>query len=268
MSKIDLSILEKFGRKAPMVEVYIEEYNKVIDFDEELGDVAAKGAAFMREVAENHPDAVAKANAVIEQIQALDDVSRAVVVHTITTNRELRKHLKNYVETNQPKVEEVSLSNERIAQIWTDRSSAQQQALFIYKSFQSGFLTKEELDLLPTPPEGKRGAAPGVKRGAMGRKLPSTVSWIIDNEEVGVKSGAEAAKLIGCKAADLRIAIENAYPDATPANFTVTVNDKEVHGTVVVDDPTHPDTSSDEDDTPDGEVGDFDFDVDDLDTDD
>lgn len=264
MSKIDVSILEKFGRKAPMIEVYVENYNKVIDFDEELGDVAAKGAAFMREVASQHPDAVAQARAIIEQIADLSDPARAVVIHTLTTDRDFRKHLKDYVEQNQPPAEETNLTNERIAQIWEDRSEAQQQALFAYKMFTSGFLTADELALLPEPPQGKRGAAPGVKRGAMGRKLPKTVSWIIDNEEVGIKSGAQAAKLIGCKAADLRIAIEKAYPDSTPSNFTVEVNSKSVTGNVVDDSATDDEPGEGDDEL---EVDDFDVDEFDVDTD-
>jgi len=261
--KIDIDLREAFGRKAELVQYYVDDYNLVIDLDEQLGDAAATGSAFMKEVAVSNPDAVAKANAIKEQLKSFSLVERAVIIHELTTDRELRKVLTDFVSANKPKEETPTLPDTEVARIWTERSDAQKRAINLHRMLSSGTLTADELALLPDPPEGKRGAAPGVKRGTMGRKLPAKVSWIIANEEHGVKSGADAAKLIGVKAADLRIAIEKAYPDATPDEFKVELNGKEVFGTVVDSTTVDNEPGEGDDDTLDTDNLDVEFDVED-----
>jgi hypothetical protein len=261
----DEELESKFGEAHDIVRFYLKDYNKVEELDEKLGDTAARGNAFMKSVAEQHNDAVAVANAIIEQLNALDDVQRAVAVHTIVNDRDSRKHLKEFVEKNQPAETEQTATDAEIAQIWNDRSAACKRAGNLHNMLSMGTITEEQLALLPAPPQGKRGAAPG-KRGAMGRKLPKTVSWTIGDEEVGVKSGPDAAKIIGVKTSDLRLAIENAYPDSTPVEFKVTINGKQVFGSIVNGDDSAPEDTLDESEDSDEDFEiEEDFDLDDED---
>lgn len=237
LTKINPESLEQQlgAAKWPIVQFFVNDYNLIVDLDDQIDEATATGNAFMRELAENNADAVAQANAIKEQINALAPAARAVVIESLVSDSSLRKFLREYLAANAPKAETTNVNVELVAKLWNDRADAQKRCVSLYSAFKQGTLTESELALIPEPPEGKRGAAPGVKRGQMGRKLPKNVSWIIDNEECGILKGTDAAKRIGVKVADLRQAIEAKYADATPDNFEVRLNEKQVVGNVVRD---------------------------------
>ncbi len=249
---IDMSV---FGGKAPLVQYYVDAIELVAELDEQLGDSSARGAAFMRTVAAENEDAVAIANAIVEQIKGLSPVAKAVVMHQVSSNGDLRTALRTYVKENQPSEEQRTVSDEEVQVLWAKRSDAQKNAASFFAAFSTGgTLTKDELAHLPEPPAGRKGAAPGA-RGPVGRQLPKTIAWEISDKEGkleshGVKTNAEAAKLAGTKVGEIRRAVEAAYPDTTPEHFTISIGGITIVGHVQANAEPEP-----------TEVDEFDFDA-------
>lgn len=271
MPLADTIDLTPFGEHAPLVMFYLKHVDEVHELDSQLGDKAAKGADFINSLKEQHPDAVAEAEQIIKSITENTDLAkRAIVVFMLTRNRDFSRLATDYIAANQPKEEEQNQDVAALAELWAKRSNAQKQAAFMYKGLELADFPKEVFDILPTPPEGKKGVAPGQKRGQQGRHLPSPVSWTVTTskedgttitEDHGKQTGAQIAKICGVKSTDIRLAVEKAYPDSTPNEFTVTVGNKTIVGKVVTEDGAAPteDTDDSDNDEINDDLGELDF---------
>lgn len=226
---------------------------EVRELDIQLGDTAAKGNAFISEVKTRNEDAVKHANSIIESIKNMTDAeAQAVVAFIVSRDREISRIATDYIKANEPTQEATTQSNEELAVLWNKRSVAQKKAAALFDAIKLtvGIEDNDELVAtypeLPALPAGKRGAAPGTKRGRMGRKLPAGIHWTVDGEDVGERSAKDVASMLKVKVAELRVALEEAYPDALPNVFETTINEKVVRG--VIGEATTPASDDDNDD--------------------
>lgn len=239
---------------------YREAVNDVEAKDLALGDTAAKGNVFFTELRERNVEAASTAERMLQQIKDMTDAeAQAVVAYIVSRDREISRIATDYVKAHETAAAETAVqSNEEIVRLWNERSTAQKKAAALFEAIKLSLGVENDEDLagvLPALPKGKRGAAPGTKRGRMGRKLPAGIHWTVDNEDVGEKNTKDVATLLKVKVADLRTALEEAYPETLPNVFETTINGKVVRG--VVGEPTTPAADDDTDD--DDELGELDF---------
>lgn len=242
-----------------IADAYKQAVSEVEAHDLALGDTAAKGNAFIGELRERNVEAAQTAERMIQQIKDMTDAeAQAVVAFIVSRDREISRIATDYIKANEPTSEAVEHSNEEIARLWNERSIAQKKAAALFEAIKLSLGVEDDEALaavIPALPKGKRGAAPGTKRGKMGRKLPAGIHWTVDGEDVGEKNPKDVASLLKVKVSDVRTALEEAYPDTLPNVFEATINGKVVRG--VVGEPTTPAADDDNDD--DDELGELDF---------
>lgn len=232
-----------------LVGPYDEAVARIHELDLEMGDTAAKGNAFFNDVKERNPDAVAEAETFIQQVKDMADAEfQAVVAYIVSRDRELSRLATDFIKANEPEVATPTQSNEVLAHLWEERSKAQKLAASLFEAIRLTVgVEADVLNTMITPlPAGKRGAAPGTKRGKMGRKLPAGIHWTVAGEEVGEKDTKTVASLVGVKVAELRTHLEAEFPDSLPQVFETTINEKVVRG--VIGEPTTPAVEDDTDD--------------------
>ena len=270
MALADTLDLTPFGEHSPLVSFYLKHVDEVHALDSQLGDKAAKGADFINDLKTQHPEAVEQADAIIKSITDMNDhAKRAIVVFMLTRNRDFSRLATEFITANQPKEEETVQDTAAVAELWAKRSNAQKQAAFMYKGLELADFPADVFNMLPTPPEGKKGVAPGQKRGQQGRRLPSPVAWVVTTasedgttitEDHGQQTGAQIAKIAGVKSTAIRLAVETKYPDNTPNEFDVTIGNKTLKGKVVVADGAAPaEDNDDSDDEITDDLGELDF---------
>lgn len=269
MGHVDTIDIAQFGMYGPIVQFYLTHVDEVEALDLELGDKAAKGADFINSLKAEHPTAVEMAEQMIKDITAMEEPARSIVIFSLTRNREFTKIPTDYIAANQPKEEESNQQDAAVvAELWAKRSVAQKQALNMFKGLELAEIDPSLMALLPACPEGKKGVAPGQKRGQQGRRLPSPVNWtVVTVTDDGVvtedhpgKTGAQIAKVVGVKSSDIRIAVEKKYADATPDEFEVTFGNKTLKGVKAGTTTTEDIDDSDEEPEVDNDLGEVNFD--------
>ena len=233
-----------------IADAYKQAVSEVEAHDLALGDTAAKGNAFIGELKERNVEAAQTAERMIAQIKNMTDTeAQAVVAFIVSRDREISRIATDYIKANEPTSEAAEHSNEEIARLWTERSIAQKKAAALFEAIKLSLNVEDDEELaavVPALPKGKRGAAPGTKRGKMGRKLPAGIHWTVAGEEVGEKDTKTVASLVGVKVAELRTHLEAEFPDSLPQVFETTINEKVVRG--VIGEPTTPAVEDDTDD--------------------
>lgn len=233
-----------------LVDFYEQAVAAVHAKSEALGDASAKGASFISDLQGRHPEAVAAAEQVAAQINAMEDAeAQAVLAYLVTRNRDIANIATTYIKEHAPKVEESNVADEEKVRLWNERSIEQKKAASLLETIKlmCGVEDAAELGNLVSPlPAAKRGAGPGVKRGKMGRRLPAGIHWTVAGEEIGEADTKKVASVIGVKVAELRIHLENEFPESLPQVFETNLNDKVVRG--IVGEPTSPVVDDDDDD--------------------
>ena len=248
---------------AALIQMFEQHVNTIRSIDEQLGDTAAKGASYFNELKEQNPEATARGNEILKQINEMDDkTAQAVVAFIVSRDRGIAQLATEYAKANQPSEEAVKLSNDRIAELWNKRSVEQRSASALHTAIGLSPLPDEVKAQLPELPAGKKGAAPGTKRGKMGRKIPPGYHWEVAGEEVGEKNTKDLADLLGVKVADVRNHLQSEYQDGLPNVFETEINGKSLKG-VLTTEPTTPAADDDDDDDTD-DLGELDFDDDDT----
>lgn len=243
-----------------IAEMFRQAVNEVEGYDHQLGDTTAKASAFIADLKEQHPEAVKQAEEILAQVKSMEDApAQAVIAYLITRDRDVSGIATAYIKANEPAPdpEAEKLSNDKLAEIWAARSMAQKKAAAYFGAIKVTLGVDNDEDLasvLPAVPKGLRGAAPGTKRGKMGRKLPAGIHWTVGGEEIGEKDTKTVASVVGVSVSELRNALEKAFPETLPNVFEAEVNGKQVRG--VIGEPTTP--VADEDDE-DDDLGELDF---------
>lgn len=209
----------------PLVDFYLVEVNKIAEIDSKIGDSGSSGRATLNALVRENTAYVASAQQLLGSIiQIEDETERLVKMQTLV--REATKmfgpHLDQFVAAHTVKTpESEAASEEAKAALAAERSDAQKIAKQLYGALKIA-LSEEDFAQLPECPEGIRGAV--GPRGAMGRKIPGGFSYTVNGEDMpALKTAAEVAKAAQVKTAELRLAVEAAYPDALPNEWTVTV---------------------------------------------
>lgn len=209
----------------PLVDFYLVEVNKIAEIDSKIGDSGSSGRATLNALVRENTAYVASAQQLLGSIiQIEDETERLVKMQTVM--REATKmfgpFLDKFVADHTVKTPEAeSASEEAKAALAAERSDAQKIAKQLYGALKIA-LSEEDFNALPECPEGIRGAV--GPRGAMGRKIPSGFSYTVNGEDMpALKTAAEVAKAAQVKTAELRLAVEAAYPEALPNEWTVTV---------------------------------------------
>lgn len=260
---LDTSTLPgEFASLGALIDMYETHVDAVHAVDAELGDTVAKGANFFNELKASNVEAATKGQSILDEINAMTDAeAQAVVAFIVSRDRGISAIATAYAVANQPTAEANKLSNDAIAQLWNKRSVEQRSASALRTALDLSPLPEEFKAQISELPAGKRGAAPGTKRGKMGRKIPAGVDWTVDGEEVGEKSAKDLASLLGVSVADVRNHLETTFVDALPKVFETTINGKVVKG--VQGEPSTP-AADDDDDTDTDDLGEIDFDLDDI----
>lgn len=238
---IDTSV---FGPSAALADLYLAKVNEVNELDARMGN---REGSFFGTLKDNNSAAVEEAESIIKQIEEISDATyRTVVAYVISRDRRLSNLVNKFAEEHAPKVEAPKFSAEDLAAMHSARQEAQGVAEHMFKSLEALHKDSDALAQLPELPKKLRGGAPG-KRAPVGRRLPKNITWVINDEEHTGKTTLDAAKLIGLKSAgELRLALQNSYPEALPNPFSVTINNKTVAGRWVEDANT---ADEDDDDT-------------------
>lgn len=209
----------------PLVDFYLAEVAKIAEIDSKIGDSGSSGRATLNQLVRDNTSAVAEAHQLLGTVlQDTDEVGRLVKMQTIV--REASKmfgpFLDEFVAAHTVKTpESEAASEEAKAALATERGDSQKMAKQIYGALKIA-LSAEEFATLPECPEGIRGAV--GPRGEMGRKIPAGFSYTVNGEEMPLlKTAAEVAKAAGVKTSELRLAVQAAYPEALPNEWTVTV---------------------------------------------
>lgn len=234
-----------FGIQAPLADMYLNAVAEIAKIDDQIG-VAASGSSFMEEFKAQHPEAVEKANEIIESINSLDDQNvKIVVAYMVIRHREFSKLVNTFINENQPKDVIPKVDADTIARLYEERKDHLTVAKNMLSTIEVFHANNTAFSELPECPKGLKGGAPG-KRGEMGRKLPSGLQWTIAGEVIPAdKKTIDIAKLVGFKSAgELRKAVQSLFPDDTPTSFDANINGRDVsvrpvavtNGTPVVDD--------------------------------
>lgn len=235
----------------PMFAFYKEYTDKIDAIDSKIGDASSSGRAALNTLVKENTSYVAEAQQLLAPVfQIEDETERLVKMVTLQRLvRDFSTQLDAYVKANTVEAAEKVAEEER-AKLLSERSDLQKMAKQLHGVLEITFKENEEaLAALPKCPEGIRGAT--GPRGEMGRKIPKGFFYTIDGEEIeGPKTAAEAAKLAGVKTSELRVAVQAAYPDALPNEWTVTVGKKVIEA-IREDDVNDTEDDSDDDDTAD-----------------
>ena len=226
------------GPNAPLVQYYLKAVAEVQRAEEALGDSNAARSGFFDALMTRNPAAVATAERAIAQVNAMgDNEARAVVSFLLSREKSFASFASSFAKEANPQVEETRLSEDERNGLYLTRSDNQKMASAFWTTL-SIVLNKDELATLPECPKGRRGGAPG-KRGKMGRKIPTGYVWSVNGEELGKLSTAAIAKTCSMKISELRLKLENAFPDSLPDEFTLsftTMEGKEVRLSATRDD--------------------------------
>jgi hypothetical protein len=250
-----------FGAQAPLAEMYLAAVDAIARIDEQMGN-ATSTSSLMENLKEQYPHAVEVANKLIEQIESEDDeVAKVVTAYVVIRHRPLGTLVNEYIRNNQPKDEAPKVDADTIARLYEDRKENVLVAQNMYSTLEVLHKNKPEFGELPEKPKGIRGGAPG-KRATMGRKVATNIDWTIAGEHIGSnKKTLDLAKLVGLTSAGaFRKALQEAYPDALPSEFSTKINGRDVAGKTVGSTPVV------EEDDDDDDVADepFNFDEDDT----